>query len=56
MPELRHRGRAVGRHGGLAVFGVVFPAGGFRRFAVAAEIEQDYGVERGEVGCYEVPY
>lgn len=55
MPQRRHRGRAVGRHGALAVAGVVRPAGRLGRFPVAPQVEEDEAVGAGQVRGEAVP-
>ena len=55
VPEVGHGGRAVGGHDALGIRAVVGGGGGFGRFAVAAQVEQDERVVGEEVGGYEVP-
>ena len=56
MPQVCHESGHIGCHCAFGVIGVVFAGGRFVGLAVAAEVWDDEGVVREEVGSYEVPY
>ena len=51
-----HESGHIGCHCAFGIIGVVFAGGRFVGLAVAAEVREDEGVVREEVGGYEVPY